>query len=110
MRMPCGYTARCTTAPATAVPDALVELWQPDGAGRIPRATGSLRRDGSAGFTGFGRAATDADGQYGFTTVTPGVASRRRKRTDAARLRGILRLLAKVTRRFSRSPCSRGGC
>ncbi|MGA8254181.1 MAG: protocatechuate 3,4-dioxygenase subunit alpha, partial [Mycobacterium sp.] len=60
------------------VPDALVELWQPDGAGRIPRAAGSLRRDGSAGFTGFGRAATDADGRYGFTTVTPGVASRRK--------------------------------
>ena len=54
------------------VPDALVELWQPDGAGRIPRAAGSLRRNGSAGFTGFGRAATDADGRYEFTTVTPG--------------------------------------
>jgi protocatechuate 3,4-dioxygenase, alpha subunit len=56
------------------VPDALVELWQPDGAGRIPRVAGSLRRDGAmfSGFTGFGRAATDADGHYGFTTVTPG--------------------------------------
>jgi len=56
------------------VPDALVELWQPDGAGRIPRVAGSLRRDGAmfAGFTGFGRAATDAHGHYGFTTVTPG--------------------------------------
>ena len=65
------------------VPDALVELWQPDGAGRIPRAAGSLRRDGSAGFTGFGRAATDADGRYGFTTVTPGVASRRKSARHA---------------------------
>jgi protocatechuate 3,4-dioxygenase, alpha subunit len=54
------------------VSDALVELWQTDGAGRIPRAAGSLRRDGAAGFTGFGRAATDADGHYEFTTVTPG--------------------------------------
>ena len=60
------------------VPDALVELWQPDGAGRIPRVAGSLRRDGSTGFTGFGRAATDAEGRYAFTTVTPGVASRRK--------------------------------
>lgn len=59
------------------VPDALVELWQPDGAGRIPRASGSLRRDGAvlAGFTGWGRSATDADGRYGFTTVAPGSAS-----------------------------------
>ena len=62
------------------VPDALVEIWQPDGAGRIPRAAGSLRRDGAmfSGFTGFGRAATDENGHYGFTTVIPGVASRRK--------------------------------
>jgi protocatechuate 3,4-dioxygenase alpha subunit len=65
------------------VPDALVELWQPDGAGRIPRAAGSLRRDGSAGFTGFGRVATDADGRYSFTTVTPGVASRHKSARHA---------------------------
>jgi len=56
------------------VPDALVELWQPDSTGRIPRAAGSLRRDGTT-FTGWGRAATDADGHFRFTTVTPGSAS-----------------------------------
>jgi protocatechuate 3,4-dioxygenase, alpha subunit len=53
------------------VPDALIELWQCDGAGRIPRTAGSLRRDGQT-FTGWGRAATDADGHYGFTTLAPG--------------------------------------
>jgi protocatechuate 3,4-dioxygenase, alpha subunit len=76
------------------VPDALVELWQADGAGRIPRQAGSLHRDwvstasaaqapGAAGqdhrddatFTGWGRCATDAAGHYGFTTVAPGSAS-----------------------------------
>ncbi len=75
------------------VPDALVELWQPDGSGRIPRQAGSLHRDwvsiasaaqapGVAGrhhgddatFTGWGRSATDAAGRYGFTTVAPGSA------------------------------------
>lgn len=54
-----------------AVPDALVELWQPDGAGRIPRPAGSLRRDETS-FTGWGRCATDATGHYSFTTVAPG--------------------------------------
>ena len=54
-----------------AVPDALVEIWQPDSAGRIPRASGSRRRDGWT-FTGWGRAATDPDGHYTFTTVAPG--------------------------------------
>lgn len=52
-----------------AVPDALLELWQADAEGGIPRRAGSLRRDG---FTGFGRAATDTDGHYEFTTVAPG--------------------------------------
>ncbi|MDT5223613.1 MAG: protocatechuate 3,4-dioxygenase, alpha subunit [Mycobacterium sp.] len=56
------------------VPDALVEIWQPDGAGRIPRASGSLRRDGWT-FTGWGRSATDRDGHYTFTTVAPGSTS-----------------------------------
>ncbi|OBK53001.1 protocatechuate 3,4-dioxygenase subunit alpha [Mycobacterium gordonae] len=56
------------------VPDALVEIWQPDSAGRISRAPGSLRRDGRT-FTGWGRAATDADGHYTFTTVAPGPTS-----------------------------------
>ncbi|MGD1237555.1 protocatechuate 3,4-dioxygenase subunit alpha [Mycobacterium seoulense] len=56
------------------VPDGLVELWQPDGAGRVPRQAGSLRRDATT-FTGWGRCATDAAGHYGFTTVAPGAAS-----------------------------------
>jgi protocatechuate 3,4-dioxygenase alpha subunit len=54
------------------VPDALVELWQPDGAGRVVRQAGSLRRRDHAAFTGWGRCATDAAGQYGFTTLAPG--------------------------------------
>ena len=67
------------------VPDALVELWQPDGAGHVARQTGSLRRVGSA-FTGWGRAATDAAGHYAFTTVRPGVASRRKSARHAERV------------------------
>ena len=75
-----------------AVPDALVELWQPDGAGDVPRQAGSLHRDhavsiasaalgpGAAGrhhqavFTGWGRCATGAAGDYSFTTLRPGSA------------------------------------
>ncbi|WP_406816150.1 protocatechuate 3,4-dioxygenase subunit alpha [Mycobacterium sp. M23085] len=57
-----------------AVPDALVELWQPDEAGNVPRQAGSLRRE-HAVFTGWGRCATDAGGTYSFTTVAPGSGS-----------------------------------
>ncbi|WP_395659047.1 protocatechuate 3,4-dioxygenase subunit alpha [Nocardioides sp.] len=53
------------------VPDALLELWQADPDGRVPREPGSLRRDRHA-FTGWGRAATDRTGHYRFSTVVPG--------------------------------------
>lgn len=56
-----------------AVEDALVELWQPDNAGDVPRQAGSLRRDPTV-FTGWGRCATDAAGSYSFTTLMPGSA------------------------------------
>lgn len=53
------------------VPDALLEIWQPDADGTVPRAEGSLHRDGWT-FTGWGRAAVDDNGHYSFTTVSPG--------------------------------------
>jgi protocatechuate 3,4-dioxygenase alpha subunit len=55
------------------VPDALIELWQAGPDGRVPRATGSIRRDGFT-FTGWGRAQTDGDGHYWFSTLPPGPA------------------------------------
>ncbi|MEO8262989.1 MAG: protocatechuate 3,4-dioxygenase subunit alpha [Pseudolysinimonas sp.] len=52
------------------VPDALIEIWQPDAAGAIVSETGSrARRPGS--FSGFGRCETDPDGWYAFTTLEP---------------------------------------
>jgi protocatechuate 3,4-dioxygenase alpha subunit len=56
-----------------AVPDALLELWQADGDGRVVQQQGSLRRDLWT-FTGWGRASTDADGRYSFSTLRPGAA------------------------------------
>jgi protocatechuate 3,4-dioxygenase alpha subunit len=53
------------------VPDALIEIWQPDPDGQVVQRAGSLRRDGWT-FTGWGRAETDATGHYSFTTLTPG--------------------------------------
>jgi protocatechuate 3,4-dioxygenase alpha subunit len=55
------------------VPDALIELWQANLAGRYAspaddRADLPLEAD----FTGFGRAATGADGGYRFRTILPG--------------------------------------
>ncbi|MFB4311341.1 protocatechuate 3,4-dioxygenase subunit alpha [Actinomadura sp. GTD37] len=53
------------------VPDALLEIWQPDADGRTARGPGGLVRAGH-GFSGFGRCGTDADGGYWFSTVKPG--------------------------------------
>ena len=57
----------------TPVPDALVEIWGADADGRPSSERGSLTRD-PHGFTGFGRAATDRDGHFAFSTVKPGAA------------------------------------
>ena len=58
------------------VPDALVEIWQPDESGAIPKVRGSLTRDGHS-FTGFGRSATTRDGVYSFTTLEHGAPADR---------------------------------
>lgn len=44
------------------VPDAMLELWQADAAGRY----------GPEDFSGFGRSGTGEDGRYAFVTVKPG--------------------------------------
>lgn len=54
----------------TPVPDALIEIRQADADGVVPTVPGSLRRDGR--FTGWGRTAVDAAGDYSFSTVEPG--------------------------------------
>jgi protocatechuate 3,4-dioxygenase alpha subunit len=60
-----------TDGAGAPVPDALVEIWQADADGEVKSATGSLRRDGAT-FIGWGRAGTDPEGNYSFTTVEPG--------------------------------------
>ncbi|MEV0398618.1 protocatechuate 3,4-dioxygenase subunit alpha [Actinoallomurus sp. NPDC050550] len=53
------------------LPDGLVEIWQADADGDVPRGGGALRRAGND-FSGFGRCGTDAAGNYWFSTVKPG--------------------------------------
>ena len=62
-----------TDGAGAPVPDALVEIWQADPDGKVVARSGSLRRDGHT-FTGFGRASTDPEGEYTFTTLAPGAA------------------------------------
>jgi len=64
-----------------AVPDALVETWQPDPSGRFH----------TPGFRGLGRCATDDDGRYAIRTVKPGVVADQAPHIDVSVLaRGLL--------------------
>jgi protocatechuate 3,4-dioxygenase alpha subunit len=51
------------------VPDALIETWQADPEGHYPDPEDPA---GAAGFRGFGRCPTGADGRYAVRTVKPG--------------------------------------
>lgn len=52
------------------VPDALIEIWQADAAGRFDHPDDP--RGAVPGFCGFGRCPTAEDGSYSFVTVRPG--------------------------------------
>lgn len=54
------------------VPDALLELWQPDAAGRFAHRDDPRPDPPDPCFRGFGRACTDAGGRFAFRTVVPG--------------------------------------
>jgi protocatechuate 3,4-dioxygenase alpha subunit len=79
------------------VPDALLEIWQPDDRGRYAQVAGGEAR-------GFGRSRTDAEGAFNFTTVKPGATPAPDGRRQAPHLnvtvfaRGLLRHL--VTRMY----------
>ncbi|HEY7988959.1 MAG TPA: protocatechuate 3,4-dioxygenase subunit alpha [Lapillicoccus sp.] len=65
------FHGRVTDGHGVGVPDALLELWQAAPDGSVVQQDGSLRRDGWT-FTGWGRASTDPEGGYAFTTLRPG--------------------------------------
>lgn len=82
------------------VPDALIELWQANAAGRYnhqddPQTDKPL----DPGFRGYGRSATDADGNFRFVTIRPGPVPGRGNTLQAPHLnlaifgRGLLKQL-----------------
>lgn len=85
----------------TPVPDALVEIWQANAAGRYRHAA-DTREDIALDptFTGFGRSGTDDDGAYWFETIRPGTVPFEDDRMQAPHIcvmvfaRGLLNHLA----------------
>ena len=67
-------TGRVLDGAGDPVPDALVETWQADPDSRFDHADdprGAVK-SATPGFRGFGRSATDQNGQYRILTVRPG--------------------------------------
>ncbi|MCB9150743.1 MAG: protocatechuate 3,4-dioxygenase subunit alpha [Caldilineaceae bacterium] len=57
------------------VPDALLEIWQPDAQGYFNHAADPNQAQADKAFCGFGRADTVNNGQFLFRTVKPGALS-----------------------------------
>ena len=54
------------------VPDALIEIWQANAAGRYAQAAAPGAAPAEDSFRGFGRCPTDNEGQFAFETIVPG--------------------------------------
>lgn len=67
-----------------SVPDAVVETWQADSTGRFEHPNDP--RQESSGWQGFGRCATNTDGQFWIRTVKPGPLPTPDARTEAPHL------------------------
>jgi protocatechuate 3,4-dioxygenase beta subunit len=65
-------TGRVLDEDGRPVPDTLVEIWQANASGRYVHVVDQHPAPLDPNFTGAGRAVTDADGRYRFTTVKPG--------------------------------------
>ena len=84
---------RVTDGDGMPVPDAMVEIWQADGAGRY---SGQDKRANTT-FKGFGRSETINEGAFSFKTVKPGAVPGPDRKTQAPHInvgvfaRGILR-------------------
>jgi protocatechuate 3,4-dioxygenase, alpha subunit len=84
------------------VPDALIEIWQANAAGRYAHPEDTQDKPLDSSFHGFGRCASGPDGAFRFSTIRPGRVPGRGNTLQASHInvglfaRGLLRRL--VTR------------
>jgi protocatechuate 3,4-dioxygenase alpha subunit len=63
---------RLTDADGAVVPDGMIEIWQANAHGKYAHPDDTRALPLEAGFTGFGRTATDEHGGFRFSTIKPG--------------------------------------
>ncbi len=65
-------TGRVFDGEGNTVPDAVLELWQANSYGKYAHPEDEQKKPIEAGFSGFGRIATNDQGRFRFTTIKPG--------------------------------------
>ncbi len=65
-------TGRVFDGDGNTVPDAVLELWQANSQGKYAHPEDEQNKPVDAGFSGFGRIATNDQGRFRFTTIKPG--------------------------------------
>jgi protocatechuate 3,4-dioxygenase alpha subunit len=95
-------TGRVIDGDGNGVPDAMLEIWQANSAGKYAHPEDRQDKAAETGFQGFGRIPTDANGAFWFATIKPGTVPGPDGRQQAPHIvvsvfmRGLLRRL--VTR------------
>ena len=69
---PMEIRGRVIDGDGAGVPDAMLEVWQANGAGKYAHPEDSQDKTIEPGFQGFGRIATDEKGGFRFSTIKPG--------------------------------------
>jgi len=78
----------------TALENLIVEIWQPDAGGIFRHPADPRHAQADANFLGWGRAATDAQGNYRFKTIRPGAPERRAPHINfMVMFSGLMRIL-----------------
>jgi protocatechuate 3,4-dioxygenase, alpha subunit len=90
---------RVTDGDGAPVPDAILEIWQANAAGKYAHPEDRQQKELDRHFRGFGRCATKEDGTFAFATIRPGPVSGRGNALQAPHItfcifaRGLLRHL-----------------
>jgi protocatechuate 3,4-dioxygenase alpha subunit len=94
---------RATQEDGSALENLIVEIWQADAAGIFRHPADPRHADADPDFLGWGRAATDAQGDYRFRTIRPGAPQGRAPHVNVmVMFSGLMRIL-KTTMYFENS-------
>jgi protocatechuate 3,4-dioxygenase alpha subunit len=85
---------RVTQQDGAPLENLVVEIWQPDAAGIFRHPADPRQAQADPDFLGWGRAATDPGGHYGFRTILPGAPQGRAAHVNVMLMfSGLMRIL-----------------